>query len=403
MSVKRKNVLLILICFLAYAISYIGKYSYSTNINNVITTFGVTKAQAGFVTSCFFFCYGAGQFINGLLSERLNSKRTVCLALIGSAALTLSMFFTGSIYVMTVLWGLNGYVLSALWCHCIKLLATIRDKSYVGRAITVMSLTLPAGIVSAYGTSALFTYLGVWKFAYIFSAVLLAGVAAAFFFVVTATEEAPEPAAVREQKEEPRQMGLLQFFGVAMVPIFLIAACTGIVRDGSSTWMPVLLAEAFSMPDFFSILVTLGLPFMGVFTAVIATVLMNRLKSIMASAQISGVLALAVGAVLCLAWNSNAATVILLFMLLSLAAYILGNTLTSVLPLYYKGKLKSGQTAGVVNSFIYLGSAVSSFSLGGLVDGFGWPTFMLTMLLCAAAITLSALLGLALLRNKKRS
>ncbi len=399
---KRANLLMVL-CFFVYSISYIGKYSYSTNIQNVITEFQVSKAYAGYVTSAFFFCYGAGQLINGILCERMDSKWTISLALCISAVLTFLMFFLKNVFVMATLWGINGLVLSVLWCHCIKLLATVKDPKYMAKSVTVLSLTLPAGIVSAYVCSALFTYFNFWRLNYLFASAMLLAIGLIFLFTMLRIEKttvAEEPVTVEEKKKVDGTGTMFRVFGFAVVPIFFISVCTGLIRDGSSTWMPVLLTEIFEMPDFFSILLTLGLPLMGVFSAFLSTRLIKRTKNALVSCLLSGGLALVVTVVLAFAFDVHVALLVFLFMVLSIAAYVMGNTLTSVLPLYYKDRLKSGQTAGIVDAVIYLGSALSTLFLGDLVDGLGWSAFMVFLLVCAVVVTVMSAAGIFLLKKK---
>lgn len=403
MTEIKKNRLLLLMCFLVYSISYIGKYSYSTNIQNVITQFSVSKAYAGYVTSAFFFCYGVGQLINGILCEKLNSKWTITVSMCLSAGITLTMFFLKNIFVMAVLWGLNGLIMSTLWCHCIKLLATIRDKKYVVKSVTVMSITLPVGVVFSYGCSALFTYLNHWKFAYLLSAGLLLGIGLAFFFIVGRIEKKTDSQIQEEEKAEKVQgdKNLLQVFGLLSIPLFLIAIATGLIRDGASTWLPVLLSDTYHLPDSFSILLTVGLPLMGVFAARLSTTLMRKTDNLFGSCLFSGGIIAVVMAILVFAFQSSFVLLVALFMLLSLAGYVLGNLLTSVLPLYYKGQLKSGQTAGVINASVYLGSTLSSLFLGGIVDGAGWRAFMIVLLAFAAILVGMSLIGILSKHTKK--
>ncbi len=402
-EVKRNRVLL-LICFLLYSISYIGKYSYSTNIQNVITEFNVSKAHAGYVTSAFFFCYGIGQVLNGILCERMNSKWTITISLCTSATITLTMFFLKNIFVMAVLWGLNGLVLSTLWCHCIKLLATIRDKKFVAKTVTVMSITLPVGVVFAYGSSAIFTALHFWKFTYLLSAALLSVIGVIFFFIVGRMEESSQEEEktgevfLMEEKKSPKNV--LQVFGWLFIPIFLISVTTGILRDGTSTWLPAILNDTYHTPDFLSILLTVGLPLMGVFAAMAATYLMEKTKNLFACCVISGLPILIATVILVFAFQSFVALLVGLFMIISLAGYILGNVFTSILPLYYKGRIKSGQTAGLTNACIYLGSTVSSFCLGAIVDNSGWRAFMIVMLICAILLVVMSVFGLIREKNK---
>ncbi len=401
MNTKVKNRWLLLICFLVYSVSYIGKNSYSTNIQNVITSYQVSKAYAGYVTSAFFFCYGAGQLLNGIFCEKFNSKWTVSLALTFSAGITVSMFFLRDILVMAILWGLNGLILSVLWCHCIKLLATVKEEGYLGKAVTTMSLTLPTGIVAAYGVSALFTALGIWRYTFLLAGVSLLGIAIVFFLVVNKTEQVVEEETVAQQTAPTeKKNSLFAVFGLAVAPLFLACICVGVLRDGAASWMPVLLSDTYAMPDSFSILLALGLPLTGVFTAVLSTKLINWTKNAFLSCLVAALPAVILCLLAVFFYDSSVVVLVALFMLLSVSAYITTNTMTSVLPLYYKDKLKSGQAAGIIDAFIYIGSACSTLFVGDLVDGYGWKLFMFILLGAAILITFCSLGGKWLLTRK---
>ena len=54
---KKENYLIIL-CFLVYICSYIGRLSYNSNINQIGNEFNLTYSQTGLVTTFFFFAYG---------------------------------------------------------------------------------------------------------------------------------------------------------------------------------------------------------------------------------------------------------------------------------------------------------------------------------------------------------
>ena len=75
---KKKNIassaLLLALCWLVYTCSLLGKVNYSANITQVEDFFGVTHQSAGLVTSFYFFAYGAGQIVNGLLCTKYNIK-----------------------------------------------------------------------------------------------------------------------------------------------------------------------------------------------------------------------------------------------------------------------------------------------------------------------------------------
>ena len=73
-SVKKRGVVkatwLIMLCWLVYTCSYIGKLSYSANISQIEELFSLRHGESGTVSTFFFFAYGAGQIINGLLCKK---------------------------------------------------------------------------------------------------------------------------------------------------------------------------------------------------------------------------------------------------------------------------------------------------------------------------------------------
>ena len=114
---------IIFICWLAYTAAYVGRLNFSASNVAIIEALGATKPDAGLVSSFFFFAYGAGQLINGLLSKKYNTKYSVTVALLASCIINLSMTFCDGINAMKYLWFLNGVFQSILWSSIIKILS----------------------------------------------------------------------------------------------------------------------------------------------------------------------------------------------------------------------------------------------------------------------------------------
>lgn len=58
----------------------------------------------------------------------------------------------------------------------------------------------------------------------------------------------------------------------------------------------------------------------------------------------------------------------------------LNSLITSIFPLFMRGKVNSGLFAGVLNGFCYLGSTISSYGLGAIADNFGWTAVFWTLI-----------------------
>ena len=69
--------------------------------------------------------------------------------------------------------------------------------------------------------------------------------------------------------------------------------------------------------------------------------------------------------------------------------------ITSIFPLFMKGKLNSGLIAGILNGFSYLGSTLSSYGLGLIADNFGWTSVFWVLLSVCMLVCVGAAVYLA--------
>jgi OPA family glycerol-3-phosphate transporter-like MFS transporter len=58
-----------MLCWVVYTCSYIGKLSYGANIKLIGDAFSVPNADTGLVSTFFFFAYGIGQIVNGIMCK----------------------------------------------------------------------------------------------------------------------------------------------------------------------------------------------------------------------------------------------------------------------------------------------------------------------------------------------
>ncbi len=416
-SLNRKYASVLWLCWFAYTISYIGRQAYNTNIQNIITSYGLTKGLAGYPSSAFFFCYGAGQLINGLICEKVNSRQFVSFALILSSVISVSMFFISNIIGMTILWGLNGFVLSALWCNLIKIISKIKNDVYVKKSVIVMSLTVPIGTVIAYGLSFLLTSVNLWVWYYIIAAVVMLGGSLVFMFALKSKNTAIQKAEAEVYREEVKAeeftkktkgMGLLKFLSFAIIPFFIMTVISSIVKDGSISWLPSFLADLYSLENSYAILITLIVPLFGIVASVLAKFTVKKTNDIFITSMIFFIIGAALTAVLVLVYSLGAVIpngvsvvlAVLLFGFINVAMHTVNTTLTSILPLYYKDKLESGKSAGIINCFCYVGSTLSTFGLGYVVDAFSWDTYIYVFLCMTAFAGGLCLLGYFMMKKR---
>ena len=165
-SNNKRAIWLILLCWLVYTCSYIGKLSYNANIEPIIENFKITKSQAGLVGSFFFCVYGVGQIFNGIFCKKYNIKFVIFCSLIVASLMNLLVVLIPDFRFIKYLWLINGASMSFLWTSLIRLLSETIDKKEINKAIVLMGTTVATGTCIVYGLSAFFVAFLNFKFTF---------------------------------------------------------------------------------------------------------------------------------------------------------------------------------------------------------------------------------------------
>lgn len=392
---QKSQKILIFLSWLMYTSAYLGRYSYNSNINPIMTDFGVNHAGAGLVTTCFFFAYGAGQVVNGLLCKRYNKKYVLSIAMIISSAINIAFFIGVDFALVKYMWFVNGAVQSVLWSSLILSLSENLDSDNLKKAILVMSTTVAIGTFLSYGGSAFFVHIGNYRFSFLMGGAVtaLVGITWLVMYGRIAKERNELSAENSETVSDDNPIGKNAGGGVIAVISILafFAVINNLVKDGLNTWVPSILKESYGLDDSLSILLTLVLPVLGVFGATFAMFMSHKLKSYVSICGISFAGAMIfVLAVILLFKTTYWLPIILCFGVVVLAMHAINNVITSMAPLYMRDKVNSGMVAGVLDGFCYAGSTVSSYGLGVIADKYGWsPVFYLFLSLMGVSVVVS--------------
>ena len=279
---KKLNFLPILMCWLAYTSAYLGRFSYASNIISIEKLYSVLHADAGLVSTFFFFAYGAGQIINGIFNKKYNKKYVMAGALIVSSIVNLLFFLQIPFAYLKYLWLVNGVAQSVLWPCLISLLSDTLKKDDLPSALVVLSSTVALGTFLAYGASALFTLFGVFQFSFLFATVIMSIVAVLWvlnYNKAFTTNVEREVVEVSTQAQQKKGGG----FSKAIIPLIIVlcicALIDNLVKDGLNTWVPSILKEKFNLDDSLSIILTLVLPVLGFFGGSFNPYLEKKFKS----------------------------------------------------------------------------------------------------------------------------
>ena len=386
---SKSAAVLLLICWLVYACSYIGKLGYSANIVNIEKDFNVTHAMAGMASTFFFFAYGAGQIINGIFCKKYNLKYLVFCVLLISAACNLSVGIIRNFIVIRVLWLINGAALSVLWPSLIRLLSETLKADYSPKVVVVMGTTVAAGTFAVYGLSALFVAIGNYRIIFYLASVILPAIALFWicFYdkltkacVAEKSDESIVSATSEEKRNSKQKMSKVMFTSIVSLGFFAII--TNLVKDG----------------------LTLVMPMLALFGTSVAVALNKKVHDFVGLCGIAFAVIAVLTFCLTLAGEGVHGVVVTLGCLagVSLLTSSANNVITSMAPLYLKNELNAGLLAGIMNGLCYVGSTLSAYGLGAFADRFGWDAvFLLLAALSAACVIISVIYLIFRIKSKK--
>ncbi len=403
-SNTKKQIILIILCCLAYGFAYVGRYSYNANISNIINEFGVSQASTGLIGTFFFFSYGVGQILNAFLCKYYPKRFIVAGSLLLSSVINCVMFFLpatpGAFEAIKFLWLGNGICQSVLWPTLILTLSETIEKRLMKYGILAMSVSVAIGTFLAYGGSAVFS-MGYYRRIYLFAIALMMTLAIIWFCSYnTLTAQKPvigETAAPAE--EEKKKSGVS---GIPAILAGLVAVCAvfavadNLIKDGFNTWAPRILEKTFDLNISKSIALTLVLPVFGFFgsaSALWANKLIKGFRPLTGTFYL--LTSLCLGGIALIFYHGGTGTpmlviVLILMGLTSSLTHGINNILLSIMPLTLRDKVNAGLLTGVLNGFCYLGSTISTYGIGKIADHFDWKTVIVVLLWVSVGVTVLA-------------
>ena len=390
--------LFIAACWVAYSFSYIGRLNFSASMADMTANGVLLKSQAGSVTTGFFICYGCGQLLSGWLGDKVTPRYLVFGGLLGASLCNLGISFAPPLWVMILLWSINGISQALLWAPIMRAVSDRVAMDKQQKTCTVMATTMAGGTLMAYILSAVLISLFGWTAAFISGT--LGPLLAAIFWIVVTTKiekeadkngiEEETPADFEDEGEsvphEEVPQNIFRLLAVSGLLILAVASgVQGILKDCMSTWVPTFITDVFHLESVVSILTGTLLPIVGFFGPYAANKIYMKTRDELSSLFILFIISAAALSLLVLFGRKS---VIVAILALSVTyACSLGQNMFTVgrIPMYFSKVGKVSLISGVMEATSYMGTACLTFITGYLVEGLGW-TFMMCVWLSLAAV-----------------
>ena len=385
-------------CVIVYTVLYFCRLNISAALDAITVDLGISITTAGLLQTVFAVVYACGQMVNGMIVDHVNPFRYMVMGLCGSALCNLAMSFTQGFAAMVAVWTFNAVFQSMLWTPIVRVVAFyFRGDRERNTANAALSVTLIAGHFFAWAISGVMADWFGWRLSFRVPAciALFAALCAAGFLAAELRDDNWSGAAKKE-KTSQRTSSMAVLSSVSFLLVLATCILYGFIRDGVITWTPTILAHMGRESAVSATAFTLILPLINAGGVCIG----NHLRARGANPRLVVAMMMA-AALCCCAALLPAGGMLLVALLLGCvcaAMYGANTMLTGLIPMEYDSVGKSGMTAGMIDAFIYLGSALAGVLAGGVYENAGVSALCIVWMAAAAAC---AVMMIASSRAKK--
>ena len=385
---------------LSFGMTYLFFYNGRQNINLVLPLmrqqFQSDLGTLGVVSSALFWCYAFGQLVSGRLGAMIGYKKLMLTGIVASAVLNVTISFQNNLWVIAVLWGLNGFCQAMVWSNGIGVINKWWPKEKRGFA---------SGLATAFsGVAQAITYLTVnwclilnpewtWRAGFRFTIIpmVLILIPFVYFFKETPTDIGLRPFVEANQElgdsdatmeSEIAGHGFLYpyklLFSEPRVLLFcLISAIAGIGRYGLLTWIPTYFTEAMGLTlkdDMFTYIV---LPMgqacaMFVFPFITDNVFKGKREPMLILASV-----LSFVCMICFPmFKTQGAATVMLFVV---GVFSMVTGIIWAIAGDMGGRALSSTVVGVLDWAVYMGAAIQASIFGFIQERFGWGAIFVTI------------------------
>lgn len=268
------------ICFLSYNACYTGRSILSAIMPEMAQETGFSSSTLGLWGSMFFFTYGIGQVINGLIGDRIKAKWMVSLGLFLSGIVIVLSSCTVSPVVGGMCWAACGFLLSMLWGPLAKVIAE-NTTAQTGRLLmTALTAASIVGTMIAYLISSAASAQHQWRWAFYLTGIVLVLTAILWFIVLHIWERKKYLCTIRMTSSTVK--GIAPLFSLLrrhqLFPILLMTIINGIVRNAVAFWIPTYITEQFQVVPATSSAITSVLPIFNLIGTFLGLKLLKKCK-----------------------------------------------------------------------------------------------------------------------------
>ena len=386
---------IIFICWLAYLISYLGRNNYSACVLEIVQTTGISRSLAGIVSSSFAISNAIGQLISTAITNKISPIKIISLEIFSVAIINILFPNTSNIFIMALLWGINGFMQATLLCSITQIFTESLEQPWLSRgAISLNTIGAVGGLIN-YLIAPFLIMLVDWKIVFFFVSSLLIIIGIIWCTLMPRLTLRTKKLFLSKNDEKTDKLNNIFCFKLLKLNYVLCAIfilfIIGSFRESIALWIPSYLNDVYKLSVEKSIILTAVVPFLQIIGAIIAGKTCNKINNLFLPVTILFLITTMCFLLIALLGNINFIFTITLFVINAISMTAALTFLLSLYPLKCMSDRNIPILVGIMNFFVHLGDFFASTSIGALSTIVGWNfTFLIMVILsvCAIIITL---------------
>jgi len=383
--------------WLAYASYYLGRKTFSSAKHALEAAKLLNVTELGYIDSGYLATYSLGQFVSGVLGDRVGARRLVGFGLMSSALLCAVFGSSSSALVLMALFTLNGFAQSTGWPGVTRAMTEWTTPENRGSVMGVWSTCYQAGPLVAGAFAGFLIHAFGWRAAFHIPAAIMLAVALLVLLLVRSgpaprgTEPVPRELELEERRRAQREVIRNRALWSYGASYFFIK----FMRYALQLWLPYYLQKQLGYADNKASYVAAAFEAGGLVGVIAIGISSDRRSLGRVPLSVASLLALAGAMFACAKWvgDSTALNVVLLALIGALL-FAPDSILCGAAAQDAGGRAAASLATGFVNGIGSIGSLVVGLIVPSMSKRYGWGVLfpcLVGVALLGAACLLPAL------------
>jgi sugar phosphate permease len=361
--------------WLAYASYYLGRKSFSAAKHAIEADKLLDLRQLGYVDSGYLAAYSFGQFLSGVIGDRVGARRLVGFGLIASAILCVAFGVSSAALVLMALFTLNGVAQATGWPGVTRAMTEWTTPANRGKVMGWWSTCYQVGPLLGGPLAGLLIHAGGWRAAFRLPPLIMVGVAV---LVLLWVRPGPAPVGepvlssedvVAERRRAQRQVLRSRVLWSYGASYFFIK----FMRYALQLWLPYYLQKQLAYPVDKANYVAAAFEAGGLVGVIAIGTLSDRPHLGRVPLSAASLLCLAVALLACAKFVGDSAWLnVALLALIGALLFAPDSILCGAAAQDAGGRNAASMATGFVNGIGSLGALLVGLAVPRLVEHYGW-------------------------------